>query len=164
MGSSSPPPAPPPVDYTPLFEEMKLQGEQMAAQQKAGQEAQRSALTAAQDTSAAQQATQAGFNAQQALGRQEAYQQAMDYMATEQAKQQAAAAGQQQTGGGINLADSSQAKLAALGANAANLPQTQANLTGMYRPTGAPVYSGIKTAPLSSFSLPSTAGLNLGGY
>ena len=90
MGSSSPPPAPPPVEYTPLFEEMKLQGEQMAAQQKAGQEAQRSALTAAQDTSAAQQATQAGFNAQQALGRQEAYQQAMDYMATEQAKQQAA--------------------------------------------------------------------------
>ena len=159
MGSSSPPPAPPPVDYTPLFEEMKLQREEMAMQQKAGQEAQRSALTTAQDTAAAQQGKQASFNAQQALGRQQAYQQAMDFMSSEQAKKAAALAGQQATGGPINLADSSQAKLAALGANAANLPQTQANIAGMYQPQG-----GMKTAQLSSFSLPNTSGLNFGGY
>jgi hypothetical protein len=164
MGSSSPPPAPPPVDYTPLFEEMKLQREEMATQQKAGQEAQRSALTTAQDTAAAQQAQQAGFSAQQALGRQQAYQQAMDFMSNEQAKKAAALAGQQATGGPINVAEASQAKLAAMGQNAANLPQTPANVAGMYQPQQQTNYSGLKSAPLSSFSLPNTSGLNFGGY
>ena len=163
MGSSAPP-APPPVDYTPLFEEMKLQREEMAAQQKAGQAAQRSALTTAQDTAATQQAQQAGFNAQQALGRQQAYQQAMDFMSNEQAKKAAALAGQQATGGPINVAETTQAKLAALGASAPNLPQTKANMAGTYQPQPAPVYSGLKSAPLSSFSMPNTSGLNFGGY
>lgn len=156
--------APAPIDYTPIYKEMELAREQMVQQQKDAEAAQKEALTKSQDMSASQGMNQSNFTAQQGLGRQQAYQQAVDFMAADQAQKAATAAGQAETGGGINFTDSTQAKLNNLGAISSGLPQTQANRVGLYNPQiqGKTNY-GAKTAPISSFTMPDTSNISLGG-
>lgn len=163
-GSSTTISAPAPIDYTPLYKEMALAREQMAQQQKEAEAAQKEALAKSEDMSALQGMNQSNFAAQQGLGRQQAYQQGVDFMAADQAQKAATAAGQAEIGGGINFTDSTQAKLNNLGAISSGLPQTQANRAGLYDPKmqGKTNY-GAKTAPISSFTMPDTSNISLGG-
>jgi len=149
--------APPPPDYTPMLKEIDLQRQQMADAQKAADEANRRSLIQSQDTAAQQGMTQANFAAQQGLGRQQAYQQAMDAASQAAAKSASGLAGAAQTGGPVDVSGSAAAKLASLGTTAGQLPSTPANLAGSA--TG-----GMKPMAANQFSLPSTSGVTFGGY
>lgn len=154
MGGSHYSPPPPP-DYTPILKEIELQREQMAAAQAAADEANRKALIQSQDTAAQQGMTQANFAAQQGLGRQNAYQQALDAASQAAAKTAAGLAGAAQTGGPIDASSAAAAKLATLGTTAGQLTPTIANLAGT---------PNAKTMAVNQFTLPNTSGVTFGGY
>jgi hypothetical protein len=137
-----------------MLQEIDLQRQQMADAQKAADEANRKALIQSQDTAAQQGMNQANFAAQQGLGRQQAYQQALDSASQAAAKAAARQAGAAQTGGPIDVAGTAAAKLANLGTSAGQLPVTAANLAG----------SPAKVAAANQFTLPSTSGVTFGGY
>jgi hypothetical protein len=147
--------APPPPDYTPMLEEIKTQREQMNQAQKTSDEANRKAMIQAQDNAAQQGMTQANFDAQQALGRQQAYQQAVDAASTAAAKAAMGTAGKAQTGGLIDVSGAAAQKLANLGASVGQLPSTAANLAAS---------AAKPAAQVNQFTLPNTSGVTFGGY
>lgn len=146
--------APPPPDMTPLLKQIELQREQMAQAQKAADEANRRSLIQSQDTAAQQGMTQANVAAQQALGRQQAYQQAMDSASQAAARSAAGTAGAAQTGGPIDVTGAAATKLAMLGTTSGQLPATATTPT---TPTARPTTTNL-------FNLPNTSGLTFGGY
>lgn len=147
--------APPPPDYTPMLKEIELQRQQMAEAQKAADEANRRSLIQSQDNAAQQGMSAANLAAQQGLGRQQAYQQAVDSAAQAAAKAASGSAGSAQTGGGIDVAGAAAQKLATLGSSSGQLPATSANMAGT---------AAAKPTASNAFSLPNTSGVTFGGY
>jgi hypothetical protein len=151
MGGSAPAP-----DYTPMLKEIEMQRKQMAEAQKSADEANRMAAIRSQDNAAMQNMTQANLSAQQGLGRQQAYQQALDSAAQQTAKAASGMAGTAQTGGAIDPASAAAAKLASMGATSGKQPATTQSMAG---------YPGAtKATPVNRFNLPSDSGVAFGGY
>jgi hypothetical protein len=133
-----------------LREQIDLQRKQLQTTQQAASAAQRNAAIQAQDTAAQQSMTQANTGAQQALGQQTAYQQALDTANVQSAKSAAAGAGAGQMGAGVNM-------------TATPGKGTAATSGAMISPGGAGAMAGTAAKPTSSFYLPDTSGLQFGG-
>lgn len=146
--------APPPPDYTPLLKQMELQRQQMADAQKAADEANRKSIMQSQDIAAQQGMSQANLAAQQALGRQQNYQQMLDASSQAAARSAAGMAGAAQTGGPVDMLGTAAQKLAALGSTSGQLPMGTTPLTGKV----------AKPAASNQFVLPNTSEVTFGGY
>jgi len=146
--------APPPPDYTPLLKQIELQRQQMADAQKAADEANRRSLMQSQDVAAQQGMSQSNLAAQQALGRQQAYQQASDAASRDAARSAAGMAGTAQTGGQIDVLGAAAQKLAALGTTSAQTPAATTALAG----------KTMKPTLSNQFALPNTSEITFGGY
>jgi len=151
--------APPPPDYTPMVEEIKLMREQQAAAAQDAAAAQRKAMIDAQDNAARLGMTQANTAAGQDLMRMNEYQKAMDATAAAQGAQQAAGMGAGITGGGVDVNAMNQARYSNLGAAAPLLPVSAANVAGLNLPTKNPVAEKMA----NKFTGPSISGLTFGG-
>lgn len=149
---SAPAAAPAATDNSKLLQQqIDLQKKQITDAQQATSTAQRNAAIQAQDTSAQQAMNQANTGAQQALGQQTAYQQALDAANVASAKSAAAGAGASQMGAGVAAASGPQGK------GAMAIPSM--TVAG----GGGGAMGGTAAKPTSSFTLPDTSGLKFGG-
>jgi hypothetical protein len=139
-----------------MLAELALMREQQEAAAKASALAQRQAMIDAQNNAAQQSMTQSSAMANQNLLRQQEYQRAMDAAATSAASTQANAMGQAITGGGLNVNQLNQARLANLGTVAGYIPPG-ATISKTQQTEVAPTKMG------NAFGIPSVEGLTFGG-
>lgn len=158
------PPPPAPADNTALYAmigSMQKQNVQAVADTTA---AQRQAMIDAQNRSAAQLTNQGNQEAQQYLGREQAYQQALDAQNKKLATQAAADVANASTGAPIDLVSEEANRVANLAGGVGMLPNTAANLAFLDTTSNPALKNVAKTTLSNKFTLPQTSGITFGGY
>lgn len=147
----------------------QMENEQKAARE-ASEKAQREAMTAAQDQAASLSKKQGEFTAAQDLSRLEQVGAMKDAAALQKQQEQMFASGSQATGGAYDPNSIAASRLANLGAASTTLRKSPANLAAGAAAQKNPALTTAASNPLnsayssrSSFELPDTEGIKLGG-
>jgi len=158
------PPPPAPADNTALYAmigAMQKQNVQAVADTTA---ANKQALIDSQNQSASQQTTQGNQQAQQYLGREEAYQKAVDAQNKKLATQAASDLASASTGAPIDLVSEEAQRVANLAGGVGVLPSTAANLAYLDTASNPALKNVGKTTLSNKFTLPQASGITFGGY
>jgi hypothetical protein len=154
----------PPPDNTALIAMIKQQGDVQLQAAKDAQAAQERAMKQNEEQLASQRSTLSNQLAQQQFGKQNAYQQALDAAAKQTSQNAATNAAGAVIGGAIDLAAEDQERQKNLLGAAGTIPGTVSNMSYLSDQLN-PILSGVgKTQLTNKFSMPSTDGINFGGY
>jgi len=159
------PPPPAPADNTALYAmigAMQKQNVQAVADTAA---AEKQALIDAQNKAGEQLTTQGNQQAQQYLGREQAYQQAIDSQNKKLASKTASDIASSAVGAPIDLASEEAQRVSNLAGGVGVLPTTAANLAYLDQSNTNPALKSVgKTTLSNKFTLPQTSGITFGGY
>lgn len=157
-------------DNTAILELIKQMENEQAIARADAEKAQKEAMMTAQDQAASLSKKQGEYAAAQNLSRLEQVGAMKDAAALQKQQEQAFAAGSQATGAAYDPNALAASRMANLGAASSTLPKTAANLAGGAGSTKNPALTTAASNPSntaysskSSFQLPDTEGIKLGG-